>query len=157
MPRKLMMLAAALASAASLPVLARQAATPAAPARAALPVEAFADMPNIEDPELSPGGKFIAAKITVDGTQYFAVMAPEAGAKPRLFRAGEIEVNWWRWVNDDWLVIGVGQGETEKRGSWYVTRAVAYQPSTGKIIHLTADGSTADGDNVIWVSADGPP
>lgn len=160
MPRKLMMLAAALASAASLPVLARQATAPSAapPARAPLPVEAFADMPNIEDPELSPGGKHVAAKITMAGKQYFAVMTPGVEGKPKLFGAGEADVNWWRWVDDDWLIIGIGQSQPVAGESWYIRRAIAFQPSSDRIVHLAPPKYTAQtGDNVIWVSNSGEP
>ena len=130
--------------------------TPATtPARAPLPVEAFADMPEMERPALSPDGTRIAARITVAGTQYFAVAGADRQTRPQLLRVGEVDVNWWRWVNDNWLVIGIGQMVPVMGGEWYATRAIGYQIATGKLIQLTSAEVGQNGDDVIWFARDG--
>lgn len=84
-----------------------QAAAPAG--RAPLPVEAFAEIPQIEEPEISPDGKQIAGKIAIRGKQYFAVLTPGVEGLPKLLNPGKADLNWWSWVNDEWLVVGIGQ------------------------------------------------
>ncbi|QDX28151.1 S9 family peptidase [Sphingomonas suaedae] len=128
---------------------------PAAPKRAPLPVEAFADMPQLEDPKLSPDGKRLAAKIAIGGTQYFAVLTFGKEGPPQLLGAGKADVNWWRWVNDDWLVIGIGQSVPVEGDEWYVTRAIAYQPTTNKVTQLAPRDVAQKGDDIIWMARDG--
>ncbi|MFL9841497.1 S9 family peptidase [Sphingomonas sp. ST-64] len=129
--------------------------TPAARTRAPLPIEAFADMPQLERPQLSPDGTRIAAKIAISGQQYFAVLTLGKQGPPQLMKAGEADVNWWRWVNDDWLVLGIGRSVPVEGDEWYVTRAIAYQPSTNKVIQLPPRDVAQKGDDVIWVARDG--
>ncbi len=123
--------------------------------RAPLPVEAFADMSEMERPALSPDGTRVAAKITVAGTQYFAVTSTDKAARPQLLRVGEVDVNWWRWVNDQWLVIGIGQMVPMMGDEWYATRAVGYQIATGKLMTLTSEEVGQKGGDLIWVARDG--
>jgi hypothetical protein len=54
----------------AMPAAAPRAATPRAP----LPVEAFAELPDLDDPALSPDGNQVAAKVAINGKQYFAVI-----------------------------------------------------------------------------------
>lgn len=77
-----------------------------APAR--LPVEVFAELPRVENPAISPDGLRYAAKLALDGKQYLAIVTVE-GSKPKLINTGDVDLNWWRWVNDEWLVVGIGE------------------------------------------------
>jgi len=35
-------------------------------------------------------------------------MSLVGGGQPAVLKMGEVDVNWWRWVGNDWLTIGLG-------------------------------------------------
>ena len=80
----------------------------ATPLPDAVPVEIFAALPGIDSPKLSPDGRKVAAKIEIDGQQYLVVQPLFGGGQPTALAQGDVDINWWKWVNDDWLVVGVG-------------------------------------------------
>ncbi|WP_294247805.1 hypothetical protein [uncultured Sphingomonas sp.] len=86
--------------------------TPASPPAATgpLPVEAFAALPEFEGPALSPDGTRIAGKRALNGKQYLMVVPLIKGQGKTALAAlsDKVDVNWWRWVNDEWLVVGLG-------------------------------------------------
>ena len=138
-----------------------QSAENAAPQPAAKPATSFdaavfAELPPVEDPELSPNGKAVAAKIAVKGTQYFAIV-PLDGGKPRLVALGDVDLNWWKWVNDDWLVIGVGQLVPYEGDEIYVSRAFGVNAAVPKLTKLSSRDAAQDADDVIWTATDGTP
>lgn len=130
-----------------------QASPPAT--RPPLPVEAFAELPQVADPELSPNGKQVAGKIAIKGTQYFAVMTLGTEGPPKLLAPGKADLNWWIWVNDEWLVVGIGQDVPVRGDTWYATRAVGFHPASGKVIQLAPSTVAQKGDGVIWTARDG--
>src|SRR5688572_472115 len=69
--------------------------------------EASSALPGITEPELSPSGRHLATKISKDGANYLLIM-PIDGSAPALVPASGNDLNWWKWVNDDWLVVGIG-------------------------------------------------
>jgi hypothetical protein len=90
---------------------ATQAPPPAPPVAAKagpLPVEAFAALPEFEGPALSPDGTRIAGKRALDGKQYLMVAPLIKGQGKTALAAlsDKVDVNWWRWVNDEWLIVG---------------------------------------------------
>lgn len=125
---------------------------PAAPFETAV----FAEIPSFDGPELSPNGKAIAAKIAVNGTQFFAII-PLDGGKARLVGLGEADLNWWQWVNDDWLVLGIGQLVPFEGDDIYVSRAVSVNAAGTKINRLASREAAQDADDVIWTASDGTP
>jgi acetyl esterase/lipase len=159
MPRKFIMIAAGLATIGAAPPQQQPAQKPAAAVPAASPaplaVEAFADMPQMEGPALSPDGTRIAAKIAIRGTQYFSISTIGAAGAPQLLGAGKADVNWWRWVNRDWVVIGIGQTVPVDGDEWYATRAIGYHVPTGKVIQLAPRDAGQTGDDLIWTARDG--
>lgn len=124
--------------------------------RTQIAAEVFAELPFFEQPKLSPNGKLVAAKIAVRGTQYFAVVPLEGGA-PRLVGLGDNDLNWWKWVNDDWLVLGVGQLSPVDGDKWYITRAVALNATSLKFSVLLKRDAAQSADDVIWTAKDGSP
>jgi len=133
------------------PAAAPRAATPRAP----LPVEAFAELPELDDPALSPDGNQIAAKVAIDGKQYFAVIKINREGPPKLLNPGKADLNWWRWVNDEWVIVGIGQEVPVGGDSWYVRRAVGFHIPTGKMVQLASRNVGQIGDDVIWSARDG--
>lgn len=122
---------------------------------AARPTADFAQLPLIEWPVLSPDGKSYAAKLAVNGQFIFAVMSLSGGS-PKLARVGEMDLNWWRWVNDDWLVVGVGDMQPIEGSEWYIRRAVAIS-ADAKINRplVTRGGIGQNADDVLWTATDG--
>ena len=78
------------------------------------PIEAFAELPAMDSPELSPDGARVAARIAIKGVQQL-VIAEVKGGNVRTMGLGENDLNWWRWVNNDWLIVGIG-AETNVQG-----------------------------------------
>jgi len=135
-----------------------QSAAPAAsanPVPLALTAETFAQLPGIEDPEISPDGNRIAARLAIGDKLYLAVI-PIGGGQPKLIDPGKLQINWWNWVNNDWLVMGAGQLVPFEGDSWYVSRAYGVSAREHKIVPLATDAAQ-DADNVLWYASDGTP
>ncbi|RSY88722.1 S9 family peptidase [Sphingomonas koreensis] len=139
------------------PVASTSSAAPAPAARAPLPVEAFAELPDIEGPDLSPDGTQVAGRVAIKGKQYFAVAKLGGEGPPKLLNPGEADLNWWRWVNDEWLIVGIGREVPVEGDSWYVKRAIGFHAPSAKTIQLAPRSVAQNGDDVIWVSRDGAP
>ncbi|AQR72277.1 S9 family peptidase [Sphingomonas sp. LM7] len=124
--------------------------------QAAVPLDTavFAEVPSLEAPEMSPSGKAIAAKVAIEGVQYFAIV-PLDGGKPVLVGLGDADLNWWQWVNDDWLVIGIGQLVPFQGDDIYVSRAVSVNALSGKSVNLSGKNAAQDADDLIWSASDG--
>ncbi|MEQ1510921.1 MAG: hypothetical protein ABL909_11045, partial [Sphingopyxis sp.] len=123
---------------------------PATPAHAERPIAQFAAAPLIADPVMSPSGAKMAMILNVDGTQMLGVRnIVGAAAAPVLINTNGNEVHWVMWVNEDWLVVGVGHKETVGGDERYYTSTLA----------ISADGRRnrvlESSSNVIWVARDG--
>jgi acetyl esterase/lipase len=129
-------------------------ATPRAAARAA---EDFAALPFMEGPLLSPDGSKVASRIAVDGKLYFAVSALSGEGGPRLFRSGDSDINWWRWVNNDWLVLGIGDTVKVQGEDFYIRRALGVGAADSKMVPLAWRDAAQGADDVIWIADDGTP
>ncbi|WP_033921924.1 alpha/beta hydrolase family protein [Sphingomonas sp. 37zxx] len=136
--------------------LAQGVAKPPAASPPRYDTEVFAEVPATQEPELSPNGKMIAGKIAVNGNQYFSILSLDTG-KRRLIGAGEVDLNWWQWVNDDWLVIGVGRLVPVEGDDWYIRRAVSVPVAGGKLVDLGAREGGQNADDVLWFANDGSP
>lgn len=138
----------------SLAVAAPTAAQPAAPR----PVEHFARLPFIAGPRLSPDGTRIAAKVATEGRQMLAIFSLTGGpGRLALAAVGDSDLNWWDWVNDDYLVAGVGGTDKLMGVDLYFRRAVSIS-ADGKQIRTLAKGKAAqNADDVIWIANDGTP
>jgi len=118
--------------------------------------ETFAQLPGLVDPQISPDGKQFAARIAIGSKLYLATM-PIDGGKPRLIDAGPAQINWWHWVNDEWLVMGVGQRIPIHGDYWYVSRAYGVGAVTAKIVPLVTRDAAQNADDVVWSASDGSP
>ncbi len=74
-----------------------------------LPVEAFFAPAKLQDAELSPSGRWMAALTSVPGRRIgFQMFDLEGKEPPRFIEASpKDDVVWFRWVSDDWLVFSV--------------------------------------------------
>lgn len=123
------------------------------------PAEQYAALPFIVGPILSPNGTKIAAKVGNHGKQYLAVVLLDRSKdRIRTFEIGELDVRFWRWVNDDWLIASVGDEQDFQADKIYVTRLLALKADGSvikKIGWSMAGGQWAD--KVIWIANDGTP
>ncbi len=133
-----------------------QAAPATKPAQARVDTAVFAELPMLETPEVSPDGKRFAGQLAVQGKQYFAVVAFDGSSK-QLIGTGDMDLNWWRWVNDEWLVIGVGRTTPVEGDEWYITRALGVNANTGKIVTLNTVETGQNGGKLLWIARDGTP
>jgi dipeptidyl aminopeptidase/acylaminoacyl peptidase len=120
------------------------------------PIEHFAALPFVERPELSPNGLKYAAKLAVNGKQYFAVLSVFEGS-PKLLSTGEGDVNWWRWVNDDWLVVGIGAVIKVGTDDIYVRRVIGVSAADARFVPLYNREMGQNAADVIWIASDGTP
>ena len=130
-----------------------------APTAGPVPVEAFALLPEFESPALSPDGTRIAAKRALNGKQ-FLMVAPlvKDHGKPALAALSDkVDVNWWRWVNDDWLVVGLGSQDVIQGEEYYVTRLIGVSADMQKMVKIDWDNSGFRADEVLWTAHDGTP
>ena len=133
-------------------------AAQAAPARPApRPVGDFAALPFMERPRLSPDGTRVASKIAVGGELYLAVTPLFGDSKPSLIRSGDSDINWWRWVNNDWLVVGVGDTVKVQFEDFYVRRALGVSADGARLVPLAWRDAAQGADDVIWIADDGSP
>ena len=129
----------------------------AAPLPDAVPVEVFATLPAIDHPKLSPDGTKIAGKIGINGKQVLLVQPLFGDGKPSALAEGKIDINWWEWVNDNWLVVGVGDNDVLYEEDVYVTRIAGVSADMKTIKWVDPNRSGVDADNVIWYAEDGSP
>lgn len=158
---------AALSLPAALSILAApaQASSSAAPDRQ-LPLATFARLPQTEAPRISANGSAIAAKVRANGKQALAIIPlATVNARPEVVYSDE-DANFdgskghrvvaWDWLDDENLLITVGQQgnvagqETEER------RVVAYNRTTKELVRLGWRNCFVSCGNVIWTSRSGP-
>lgn len=158
MSRNFMILAAGLATIGAAP--AAQNPAPAA-VQAQLPIEAFALIPRLEGPQLSPNGQQVLGRTAVGGRQYLAVTpVSDEGfgtGQHKLISPGNVHISWWRWVNDDWIVVGTEQHTESRARNILVTRALGIRPATGEIVMIPVRDAHARSDRVVWTAKDGTP
>ena len=139
---------------------------PAKPAGAASPpaptlsAEAFAAPPFLEDPALSPTGDHFAARIAVQGRQLLIMQSLyDKTESPRVFGIGDgkTSVDWWRWVNDDWLLVGVSATSNVYGDDLRLSRVVSLSRKTGEIRKIAWTAAGQNAAKVIWVARDGSP
>lgn len=144
--------------------LAAQPVTPPAPARQERPIEVFAALPAFSGPRLSPDGTRIAVKLTTRGQQVLAIISlAEPGARPALIIGDpSIDINSWTWVNDDWLVLGVGtmdriEAAQDLEQEVYVTRLIGVDRQARTMNRLGWDNAAQMASDIVWVARDGSP
>ncbi|MBA4747112.1 MAG: S9 family peptidase [Sphingopyxis sp.] len=151
------LLLAAVAAATGRPVHAQTAPAPAAAKPLEkLPTSAFAQLPFIERPVLSPDGTHIAGLIAADGAQRLIIM-PVTGdrsrapviALPDLSEFGRL-----RWVNDDHVIVQLNTLMPVEGDNWYVSRYSAVHRPTGRITNLLWN-LKGQGADLLWVPHDG--
>ena len=127
---------------------------------APVPIEAFAELPRIDSPKLSPDGTRIAAKIAIEGRQMLVIVSLfDRKAPPIVINTrNDDDLNWWRWVGDQWLAVGLGAEQTIYGQEVYATRT-AGMSADGRVFNRIDNWNNTGlrGDDVLWAARDGSP
>lgn len=140
------------AAAAALAALSAGPAAAAAPEK--VPIEAFADLPFIADPLLSPDAKHVAARVSANGNEQLAIYTlPVDGAtQPKIVPVG-VQPRWFRWAGKDRLLIGYTTISLITGDGFFAilpaTRLKRYELSSGSTIDLGKERGLL-GDDVIY-------
>ena len=130
-----------------------------------VPLETFAEFPAIQGPEISPGGKVIAAKVRFQGGQALAVLPIGAGARPEIIakdgafdEIGDFVIRNWEWIDDDNLII-VLTSRQDFMGYFRfdASRVVAYNRTSKKLVPLGWRGAKFAAGRILWMSREGRP
>ena len=134
-----------------------QTTPPAVPAPR--PAIDFARLPFISDPELSPDGTKVAARIAIGGVQTLRIMPlfPKPDEKPVGIALGSVDLLGWQWVNDQWLVVRLGKTQPIEDDEAFISRAVAVRADGGKLVPLAVGDGGQDSSRILWVAHDGSP
>lgn len=122
-----------------------------------LPTDAFAKIPFIEEPVLSPNGKYLAGLFGIEGEQKI-VMYPliNDGSKPVVIAVpDQTEINRLRWVNDDNVIANVTILQRIYDDQWYVSRIIAINRKTKALKPLLEKLRGQHASNVLWIPQDG--
>jgi len=153
-------------AAVSLPLGAQDAAPPAPAAttaappadKAPLPIPAskFASRPAFWDAKLSPDGTMISFMRQANGEELMVITQLATGKVVRALAADPSdELEWYRWVTNEKLLLGVSTpGEFNGEEVRY-TRLILVEVSTGTMTRLFGRTDVVEGDNVIHVAEDG--
>ena len=122
-----------------------------------LPVTTFAQLPFVEQAQLSPHGTHIAGLVGISGVQTIAII----NIFDRTERSVAVgvpdgtQVNSVRWVNDDNIVVGLTTLLPVEDDRWYVSRAIAINRVSGKLTKLFRDSGGQNAGEILWVPSDG--
>jgi len=108
------------------------------PASAKPPVEAFAALPAMRGPQLSPDGRYLAAVQPIDGrpgVTVYTVGAP-AGTQPAAIRFAGWIVRGVRWVSNERLMVVGGKTDEVQRDLWTIARAVLISPDGSNTVRV---------------------
>jgi dipeptidyl aminopeptidase/acylaminoacyl peptidase len=130
-----------------------------------VPVEIFAQFPMLDQPRITPDGKWLAAKIRAGGEQVLAILPVGQASAPQIIargadfardKQGERRIIEYRWIDSDHLLIAFASRD-DYAGDWFDNvRYASYNRATKKIIPLGWDKAFASTD-VLWTSHGGKP
>jgi dipeptidyl aminopeptidase/acylaminoacyl peptidase len=135
------------------PAAAQETSAPPLSRQKPIPVEAFAALPFISDPALSPDGRRIAAKASVDGKSVIAVFdvptAPDR--KPLVLSSGDAS---FRWAGNERLLITRSSSFALLNVPFHAFKLMSHNLVTGATIQL-ASGLSVLGDGVLFADPHG--
>ncbi|MDB5709858.1 MAG: peptidase [Sphingomonas bacterium] len=132
---------------------------PATTAAAATPptAEQFGRLPFMVYPQLSPDGTHVATQIAINGQLRLAIIPLGDTAHIKLINPGQSDLNGWSWVNNDWLVVRIGQSSAVEGDNWYLSRAIAFDANGKNMRVLGGDKLGQNADDILWIAHDGTP
>ena len=132
------------------------AASPAEPPPPPIAVGHFAKRPAFWDAKLSPNGAMFSFMRHSNGEVQFVITDTASGKLVRALAADPAdELEWYRWVTNDKLLLAVSTPGEFFREEVRYTRLILVEVSTGVMTRLFARSDVVEGDNVIHVAEDG--
>lgn len=125
------------------------------PVMAERPVADFAKLPAISGAKLSPDGKQIIARASQNGAQSLVIFNTDRSGQSTVIGTGEGDLNWFSWVNNEWLIANVGNVASDT--GFYVTRLVAFRADGSKMHYVQQKEVGQHAGDVIWQATDGTP
>ncbi|MFC4290841.1 alpha/beta hydrolase family protein [Sphingorhabdus arenilitoris] len=134
---------------------AKQNTSAAAPVK--LPMEAFAKLPFVEQPSISPDGTHLAGLFAINGQQRIVItpLVKDAGKQIILGVPDETSVYSVRWVNDNNILLGVYSLIRVESDRWYVSRLLSVNRVSGEVQRLLPRMGGQNAADVLWVPSDG--
>jgi dipeptidyl aminopeptidase/acylaminoacyl peptidase len=135
-------------------------ATPSPAAAPPITLATFAAPPFLEDAELSPNGKWIAARLSIGGRQLLAMISLfEPAAKPVMvgLDSDKMSVDGWQWVNDDWLLLHISANDFIEGERIRIYRLASMSRLTGVVKPLLTKSGGQNAASVLWSAQDGTP
>lgn len=129
----------------------------ATPAFTPLPTSAFAELPFVEDVDLSPDGTHIAGLFGIAGEQRIMMMSllGDRSQAVRVAVPDQTQIAWIRWVGNDNIVVGLYALMPVEADRWYISRVIGINRVTGKITKLLWDSGGQNASDVLWIPSDG--
>lgn len=130
---------------------------PEAPSFTPLPTSAFAELPFVEDVDLSPDGTHVAGLFGSGGEQRI-MMTPLVGDRTKsivIAVPDQTQVAWIRWVGNDNIIVGLTALMPVETDRWYISRVIGINRGTGKITRLLWDSGGQNASDVLWIPDDG--
>ncbi|WP_086739490.1 alpha/beta fold hydrolase [Erythrobacter colymbi] len=132
------------------------AASPAEPPPPPIAVGHFAKRPAFWDAKLSPNGAMFSFMRHSNGEVQFVITDTTSGKLVRALAADpQDELDWYRWVTNDKLLLAVSTPGEFFREEVRYTRLILVEVSSGVMTRLFARSDVVEGDNVIHVAKDG--
>lgn len=106
-----------------------------------LPVSAFASLPELQGIQLSPNGEKIAGLLNVEGNTILVAREVAANNLIPVLKTDnkEIAVNWFRWANDERILISIR----------FPDRRYGVATMETRLISVRYDGSKLDRKSVV--------
>lgn len=122
-----------------------------------LSTETFAKIPFIEEPVLSPNGKFIAGLFAIDGEQRIILYSLDKDGDPPVVVGApdQSQVYRIRWVNNDNIIANVVALGRVQNDNWYISRIIGINRKTRKLSNLLWNLRGQNAADVLWIPKDG--
>ncbi len=120
-----------------------------APAAPAIPVESFAALPETATPQLSPDGRYVAAKMLLGGKYMLVIYDLDnlGKSKPVIASPDDMQVNWLRWKSDERLLVSLSFPSRRWGIATTETRLFALGPD-GKNLKQLVQPKANEGDQI---------
>lgn len=105
----------------------------AGPAAAQPPLELYARLPELSNPQLSPDGEHFAVEMSYRGSRVLVVRDIYGKKPPSIVQAGDLKIHYYEWVSNERLVLHVRA--TGKVGKFLINYT--------RLISINRDGTDA--------------
>lgn len=120
-----------------------------------LPSAAFAEMPFLTRPLLSPDGRHVAAVNVHDGKERVVIIHLSSGEAQAIAIEEKVELNWFRWAGDGKLLISLGSNLRLFSEEYWTTRLALYDMASKTSRVIVRPGQGLEGDDVLHVDPAG--